>query len=123
MNSGASTAIAVAAAQRAEEAKKIACEGVLQSFDPKGATVEIIKGYADCVNLLHPNDMLPSDIILIKFTLISCFIAGIAAGIYFGKEWGILNGVVSFVVGFVLTGCGFIILGLLIMAIKFIAGA
>ena len=129
MGVGVSTAIAIAsygqsaaAIAMAHEAKITACQNLVGNFDAKSASVDAMKAYADCVELLHPQNMSIDDINAIRLVLACCFIgAGVAA--YCGyKSYGCLLGVFSFIVGFMGTGSGIILVYLLIQAIKFTLG-
>lgn len=115
---GASSAsIAISA-----EAKRKACEGVLNSFDAKGANVEAMRVYSDCVQLIHPEDLSDGNIIAIKVVLVLCFIGGAVGGFlsesYLGGE--IVDRIMGFLSGFLLTFAAICIMFLLVMALCFI---
>lgn len=127
-----STAIAISTAQSsaamaaARAAERRACEGVIQTFDAKGAAVEAMRVYADCVDLLHPDPMTGSEIEFLKYFLIACFI-GSGVGIWWCHKEQFVGGVIGdtiigFFVGFVGTGVGLFIIGLIIAAVVFIVG-
>lgn len=123
-----STSIAISSAQssaamaEAAHAKRIACEGVLNSFDAKGATVEAMRVYADCVNRLHPEDLTPDQAGMLKIVLTLCFV-GAAIGAYKGyEEDGIPFSVLGFVMGFVVTGVAIGIIYLFMAAAAYVLG-
>jgi hypothetical protein len=116
-----STAVTMSMAARA---KRIACEGLVGSYDPKTASVELMREYADCIDLLYPNPMTPVELGWLKLLLIACFIGGGIGSWWFGKDsWdGIVGYIMGFFLGFVGTGVGLFILGLLLAALGFIVG-
>lgn len=123
-----STAIAISSAQSsaalaaAAQAKRIACEGIILNFDAKGATVEAMRVYADCVNRLHPEDLTPDQAGALKIVLALCFI-GAAFGAYKGyEEDGIVSAIMFFIMGFVITGVALVIIYLLLVAASYVLG-
>lgn len=127
------TAIAVSTAQSsaaiaaARAAERRACEGIVGNFDAHGATVEAMRIYADCVDLLHPDPMTGDQVSLLKYFLIACFI-GSGVGIWWCNnddfiDHTIGDTIMGFILGFVGTGLGLFLIGLVIAAIAFIFGA
>jgi len=106
----------------AAHAKRIACEGILNSFDAKAATVEAMRVYADCVNRLHPEDLTPDQAGMLKIVLSLCFV-GAAIGAYRGfEDDGIGMSILGFIMGFVIVGVGVIVLYLFAAAAAYVLG-
>lgn len=55
---------------QAETAKRIACEGFVNSYNATGATVEMMQRYAECVNLLHPTSSVMPDGPILKIAFL-----------------------------------------------------
>lgn len=81
----ANTQAAVAEAEAAQ-AKKIACNGLMSAYEPKTATVQQMRGYADCVNLVYPDQMSPEVVILLK-----CAVAVVLIGMVIGAVKGFIE--------------------------------
>lgn len=64
---------AAAANAAAREAKEKACVVLIQSYEAKGATVEEMRSYAECVNTLHPDDLSPGAVSALKVCVLVCF--------------------------------------------------
>lgn len=108
----------------AEEAK---CEIILNNYNSKTASIQDMKGYSTCVEILHPTPNEPMNdtgILFVKFgilLLIAAFVVGLIRGYKEQGELclafmeGIVYSVVLLVVGFVLflilSGAVFIISG------------
>lgn len=69
---------AVGTAMRNSENKKGYCLGVEKNFDSLTATVEQKQEYAECVGLLHPNEMTGSEILAWKIIIF----AGLGSAIF-----------------------------------------
>lgn len=76
-----------AANAAAREAKEKACVVLVQSYEAKGATVEEMRSYAECVNTLHPDDLSPGAVSALKVCVLVCF--GFAAFFWWRerKSW------------------------------------
>ncbi len=115
------SSVAIAAANRA---RRVACEGLVGNYDPKGASIELMREYADCIDLLYPDPLTPIEAQWIKYVLIACFIGGGLGSWYMAREgfgdW--YDYPVGFVFGFLGTGAVLGILGLLLMALGFVLG-
>lgn len=83
MAAGAS-AQAAAALQQAREAKKIACQNSMPSFNDQKATIEQKQIYADCVGFLYPQELDPAQILVMKALFVLALIGG-CVGVYKGK--------------------------------------
>lgn len=68
---------AAEAAQRAREAKKIACESLVVNYQHNQATVEQQQQYADCISLLHPTSCDEGYIIGLKVIIVIALIGAI----------------------------------------------
>lgn len=122
--SAAALAQSSAAVAAAQEAKRTACEGFMPTFDAKTASVEAMRRYADCVDLLYAEPLTDAQTLVLKLVLVACFIGG-GVGAWVGWDDG-FNGVVGpilgFLVGFVMTGVGLLIIGLLFAAGAWVIG-
>ena len=80
----ATTAIAISSsitAQQVSAAKDAACSATLAAGSPSGASVEHMQTFAECVQRLHPDALLPAEVIAIKVLIGSVFV-GAALGAY-----------------------------------------
>jgi hypothetical protein len=69
------------AAMQAREAQKLACNSFVHQYDAQAATDAQMQQYAECVNLLHPQDLSDGAVLLIKLTIVVT-LAGGAYGYY-----------------------------------------
>lgn len=80
MSSTAISASAVAIAASAQhDANTAVCKQTLSSFDPDGASVAAMQAYANCVDLIHPEDMTDGVRMFIKISIVF-FLAGVIGG-------------------------------------------
>jgi len=75
-----------AASVAAQQAKETACKGFVETFDSTKASIEKIKEYADCVNLLYPGAMTSSDVLHLKLFIVFCFCGGLYGIFHTYKE-------------------------------------
>jgi hypothetical protein len=72
------------AAEQARQAKEAACTITIQQFNAKGATVEEMKSYAECVQTLYPDATYinsPGMKVSLGF-VIGCVLVGIMLGLH-----------------------------------------
>lgn len=121
--SAGANAQSAAAMAEAHEAKVKACEAIIQNFDSKGATIEAMKLYADCVQFMHPDDLTPDEVYLLRLAVVICFAGAVAAAVYsFKKDNSIPLCVIGFVCGFFVTGVSIFIFSLLVYMACFAMG-
>lgn len=89
---GTSTALATIAivnsniaASEAARANRIACTGNINSFDSKNASVQEMKVYSKCVQMIYPDLMSESQIIAGKILFNSALI-GAVIGVYITRK-------------------------------------
>lgn len=76
------------AMEHARAAEIRSCGDYMQQFHAEGATIQQMKAYAECINMLYPSEMTHDDIVLIKITLLISFL-GLMIGAWNGwKEDG-----------------------------------
>lgn len=80
------TGIAVGAMYESSEAKRTACEAMTQTFDNKSATVQSMQQYADCVNLLYPQDLSDGAMLFAKLLVILGLVLWAGVGTYLYKK-------------------------------------
>lgn len=84
----ASTAIAITAANQASQAKKQVCrDATIPNFNNTTATIEQRQQFADCVRLMHPDQMTGGEVLLAKIFIVAALI-GVCLGIWAGKRDG-----------------------------------
>lgn len=116
-----STSQSSAAMAMAHSAKVKACEGIVMNFDAKGAAVEAMQVYADCVDLLHPQ-YTDGTLSMLRYALIACFIGSAFGAKYGWDEDGPVMAVLGFIVGFAGTAAALFVLWLLLMTGAFVVG-
>ena len=117
----ASTSAAASAAAR--QAKETACKGFVETFDSTKASIEAMREYADCVNILYPDAMTISDILYLKIFIVFCFVGGLYGVFHTYKEENypsIADYIMGFIIGVITALCGGVILVLLFGAIYFV---
>ena len=123
------TAIAIIATAEAEAAKTLACKGYVRGFQNDTATVAEMHQYAGCITRLYPAESMSADAAIGLKVAIVLMILSMPFGAWKGArdfgfggwDWG------GFVVGVLVAPCvvaaAIAVGGLLIMGIKFVAGA
>jgi hypothetical protein len=121
--SGAAVAISSVALAEASAAKTEACKATVKTYKPETATVAEMRGYAECVQRLHPNDLPSGAVIAIKIAIVLVLIGAIVGAWksykdrdYFGwfdVSMGFVMGATAvaailFVGALVLAGVGFL---------------
>jgi len=118
-----STAIAISTAQSsavmamAAEAERKACEVMISTFDPKGASVKALQMYSECIERIYPNDMSPESIAQMKVFILICFAGAVFGAVKGYQEDGVVMSIVSFIVAFLVTGVVAFIIGLALYAV------
>jgi hypothetical protein len=82
-----SNAAAAAAAAEARAAKVIACKKYVQGYEHNAATVADAKQYASCIRLLHPDDIAPGEVWMLKAAIVIVML-GCVAGVVMGCREG-----------------------------------
>lgn len=89
-----STSIAIASAantqaliaqQQADRAAKMACEAMMPAYTHQGATVDQMRGYAECVSRLYPVPASGDELIALKVAVALLFI-GVIGGAWAGRN-------------------------------------
>jgi hypothetical protein len=68
--SGAAVVISSVALAEAIAAKTEACKATVKTYKPETATVAEMRGYAECVQRLHPNDLPGGALIVVKVAIV-----------------------------------------------------
>ena len=97
-NSQIQSTIALA---QSERAKKLACESLEQSFEPKTATIQQKQDYAECMRLLYPQEMSAGDVFALKIVLVIAFI-GMGIGGAIGARDDVPTGFIFGLIGFLI---------------------
>ena len=71
----AANAQAALAQQQADRAAKMACEAMMPAYTHQGATVDQMRGYAECVSRLYPLPTSGSELIILKVAVALLFVA------------------------------------------------
>lgn len=82
-----STAIATSAiiisASAARDAKEAKCAALIDGYEHATATTEQQQEYADCIDMLHPDQITGTEVIAIKVVIV-CALIGAAIGAFRG---------------------------------------
>lgn len=83
MSSTAISASAVAIAASAQHDADIAvCKQTLYSFDPNGASVAAMQAYANCVDLIYPDEMSDPTRLFLKLTILTAILGAVFAFVW-----------------------------------------
>lgn len=100
-------------------AKRIACEGLMSTYDAQTASVQQMRDYADCVRTLHPSNISGAR------GLVAVVLIGIVIGAIIGvikhedmHESRFGGALIGGIIGLVCT----MVIGLLLVAIGFVLG-
>lgn len=123
----ASTSASVAAANARRRADEAKCEIVLNNYNAQTASVKDMKGYSNCVEMLHPTPNEPmsdTEVLFVKFgilLLIAAFVVGLIREYREHKEfsmafaggivYSLILALVVFVSFLIVAGIAFIIAG------------
>jgi hypothetical protein len=121
--SGASVAISSVALAQASAAKTEACKATVKTYKPETATVAEMRGYAECVQRLHPTERTGDELIAVKVVIVLVLLGAVVGAwksykntVYFDWFWigtGFVGGALTvaailLVGGWVLAGVGFL---------------
>lgn len=101
------------AAQQAREARKVACQALMPSYQDATASVESRQSYASCVDLIYPQTMSGVEVLIVKLLIVSAVI-GTVIGMYIGaREDGFIGSILIGMVGMLGVPCVLGVFGML----------
>lgn len=115
------TTVAMVSMAMAHNANIKACEAVVNSFDAKGATVDAMRQYADCVDLLYTD---PNENVLLRVGLALCFVGAILLPIIISREERLSLGEIFAIslLGFFGTLCAVVLIYFFVFCVALIFG-
>ena len=96
---------AIIASEQAQQAKRAACQIVIEGYDARKATIEQAQSYASCIQLVHPEPLHPDEIFAGKGLFIM-FLLGIVLGINQQKREGYTSDFFDYFTAGVMGGIG-----------------
>jgi hypothetical protein len=121
---GVAAANAAIAAEEARRAQIAACQAQMPVFNAQTASVEQMHDYADCVNLLYPQELSSGETVFVKILIVGAFLAVLGGAVYGHLKRNsddlIDNLWIGALVGAMIYGGGVLVLWLAIAGIRFL---
>lgn len=80
-----STAVAISA-QANQEANEAKCIAIMKDFQNNTSTIQEKQSYAECVNIVYPNNLSPASIIALKVLFVIALFTFVSSSIFFYKN-------------------------------------
>lgn len=119
MSNTAALMMSNAALAESSKAHDIACQSMMQGYTHITATVQQSQEYASCVKRLHPDNMTPTEMIVVKVLILIVF-ASTGIKIYIDRNDHWTEWWMSAILGFCIGAAGILVLGLLVAALAFL---
>ena len=123
--SAAANAQSAAALASANAARDTACQSLINSYQPKGASVSEMREYAACVQRLHPEPIPADATTVLKFAVVILLLSmPVGAWIGYRSHLGgdVMSAVMGAIGGLLASGLGMFTLVAVIAGVRFVVG-